>query len=76
MAELGLDGRKRRKPHSLTKQGKRKAAPDLVGRRFNAVAPNVLWCGDMTEIETGEGKLYLYVLWNPKPRGPVRLTRP
>jgi transposase InsO family protein len=59
MAELGLEGRKRRKPHSLTKQGKRKAAPDLVGRRFNAVAPNVLWCGDMTEIETGEGKLYL-----------------
>ncbi|MFE5096189.1 DDE-type integrase/transposase/recombinase [Streptomyces sp. NPDC056638] len=28
-------------------------------RRFDAVAPDVLWVGDMTEIETGEGKLYL-----------------
>ncbi|MEU1692031.1 DDE-type integrase/transposase/recombinase [Streptomyces hirsutus] len=36
-----------------------RAAPDLVHRRFEAVAPNVWWVGDMTEIETGEGKLYL-----------------
>ncbi|PWI08844.1 hypothetical protein DIZ27_20585 [Streptomyces sp. NWU339] len=28
-------------------------------RRFEAVAPNVLRVGDMTEIETGEGKRYL-----------------
>jgi transposase InsO family protein len=23
------------------------------------VAPNLLWCGDLTEIETAEGKIYL-----------------
>lgn len=60
MADLGLQGRRPpRRRRSLTRQGKRRAAPDLVHRRFDAVAPNVLWVGDMTEIETGEGKLYL-----------------
>ncbi|MEH0518397.1 IS3 family transposase [Streptomyces stelliscabiei] len=51
--------RRRSKRKSLTRQGKRKAAPDLVRRRFDAVAPDLLWYGDMTEIETGEGKIYL-----------------
>ncbi|MEU5431714.1 IS3 family transposase [Streptomyces olivoreticuli] len=60
MAELGLQGRKPpRRRRNLTRQGKRKAARDLVLRRFDAIAPDVLWWGDMTEIETGEGKLYL-----------------
>ncbi|MDQ0764994.1 IS3 family transposase [Streptomyces canus] len=60
MAELGLQGRKPpRRRKSLTRQGKRKAAPDLVRRRFDAVAPDLLWYGDMTEIETDEGKIYL-----------------
>lgn len=59
MAEHGWYGRPPKKRRSLTRQGKRKAAPDLVGRHFDAIAPDVLWCGDMTEIETGEGKLYL-----------------
>ncbi|GAA3826089.1 hypothetical protein GCM10022226_53540 [Sphaerisporangium flaviroseum] len=59
MAELGLVARERRKPRGLTRAGKRPAAPDLVRRQFTAVAPDVLWCGDVTEIPTGEGKLYL-----------------
>ncbi|MET8413917.1 DDE-type integrase/transposase/recombinase, partial [Streptomyces sp. NPDC005195] len=60
MAELGLQGRKPpRRRRSLTRPGKRKTAPDLVRRKFDAIAPDVLWWGDMTEIETGEGKLYL-----------------
>jgi putative transposase len=60
MAELGLQGRKPpRRRRSLTRPGKRKAAPDLVRRKFDAIAPDVLWWGDMTEIDTGEGKLYL-----------------
>ncbi|MEW9534256.1 IS3 family transposase [Microbispora sp. NPDC049125] len=59
MAELGLAGRKPRKPRSLTRQGKRPAAPDLVRRKFTAVAPDVLWCGDVTQIDTDEGRLYL-----------------
>jgi len=59
MAELGLAGRKPKRRRNLTKRGKRPAAPDRVGRKFTAPAPNVLWCGDLTEIVTDEGKLYL-----------------
>ena len=59
MAELGLVARHRSKPRSLTRQGRRPTAPDLVRRQFTAVAPNIVWCGDVTEIPTEEGKLYL-----------------
>jgi transposase InsO family protein len=59
MAELGLAGRKPKRRRWLTRQGKRKAAPDRVRRQFTAPAPNVLWCGDLTEVDTDEGKLYL-----------------
>ncbi|MGA5135275.1 IS3 family transposase [Streptomyces olivoreticuli] len=60
MAELGLQGRRPpRRRRNLTRPGKRQAARDLVLRRFDAIAPDVLWRGDMTEIETGEGKLHL-----------------
>jgi putative transposase len=59
MAELGLAGRKPKQRRSLTKPGKRPVAPDRVRRQFNAVAPNLLWCGDLTEVDTDEGKLYL-----------------
>jgi putative transposase len=59
MADLGLAGRKPRRRRNLTKAGKRPAAPDRVGRKFTAVAPNLLWCGDLTEVDTDEGKLYL-----------------
>ena len=54
-----LVARPKRHRHNLTRAGKRDAAPDLVHRQFNAVAANVLWTGDLTEITTGEGKLYL-----------------
>lgn len=59
MAELGLAGRKPKRRRSLTRQGKRPVAPDRVNRKFGAPAPDVLWCGDMTEIVTDQGKLYL-----------------
>jgi putative transposase len=60
MAGLGLQGRRPlRRRRNLTRPGRRNAARDLVRRRFDAIAPDVLWWGDMTEIETGEGKLYL-----------------
>jgi transposase InsO family protein len=52
MAELGLAGRVKKRRRSLTRQGKRPAAPDRVRRQFTAPAPNVLWCGDLTEIDT------------------------
>ncbi|PNE42849.1 IS3 family transposase [Streptomyces noursei] len=59
MAELGLAGRVKKRRRSLPLQGKRPVAPDLVRRKFTAPAPDVAWCGDMTEIVTDEGKLYL-----------------
>ena len=59
MAQLGLAGRKPKRRRNLTKQGKRPVAPDRVDRKFSAPAPDVLWCGDMTEIVTDQGKLYL-----------------
>jgi transposase InsO family protein len=59
MAELGLVARVRRRRRSLTRPGRRAAARDHVRRQFTAVAPNLLWCGDLTEIVTDQGKLYL-----------------
>jgi len=44
---------------SLTRQGTRPAAADLVQRRFTAAAPDTVWVGDVTMIRTGEGPLYL-----------------
>jgi putative transposase len=35
---------------------------DLVKRRFQAEAPNQLWCTDLTQIRTGEGWLYAAVM--------------
>jgi transposase InsO family protein len=60
MRRQGLFGRKPKRRKGLTRQDK--AAPkfaDLLRRDFSAPAPNVKWCGDMTEIPTGEGKLFM-----------------
>ncbi|WP_328674755.1 IS3 family transposase [Streptomyces sp. NBC_00328] len=59
MAELGLAGRKIRRRRGLARPGRRAAAPDFVRRDFSADAPDQVWAGDMTEIVTSEGKLYL-----------------
>jgi len=60
MRRQGLQGRKPKHPKGLTRQDKRAPKfPDLLMRDFTAAAPNVKWCGDMTEIPTDEGKLYL-----------------
>ncbi|MEA1903440.1 MAG: IS3 family transposase [Actinomycetota bacterium] len=61
MSRQGLYGRTpKRKRRSLTRPDKA-AAPiaDLVKRDFSASAINTRWCGDLTEIPTDEGKLYL-----------------
>jgi putative transposase len=68
MAELGLYGREPKNRRPLTRQGKRPAARDLVWRHFDAVAPDLLWVGDMTEIDTGEGTLYLATVIDLFPR--------
>jgi transposase InsO family protein len=60
MARQGLAGRVRKRRKGLTRPDKRKRPfPDLVNRDFTAPAPNLKWCGDITEIPTDEGKLYL-----------------
>ena len=60
MRRQGLQGRKPKRSKGLTRQDKKAPKfPDLLKRDFTAPAPNVKWCGDMTEIPTDEGKLYL-----------------
>jgi putative transposase len=59
MRRQGLQGRKPKRTRGLTKQDRAAPKfPDLVKRDFSAAAPNVKWCGDITEIPTSEGKLY------------------
>ena len=53
-------GRKPKHSRGLTRQDRKAAKfPDLLRRHFTACAVNVKWCGDLTEIPTDEGKLYL-----------------
>jgi len=61
MARQGLVGRcPKRKRRSLTRPDKAAAPiPDLLKRNFSASAVDERWCGDLTEIPTDEGKLYL-----------------
>jgi transposase InsO family protein len=61
MARQGLVGRPtRRRFRCLTRPDKAAApVPDLVKRDFTAPAINLKWCGDLTEVPTDEGKLYL-----------------
>lgn len=61
MARQGLQGRSpKRKRRSLTRPDKAAApVPDLVKRDFRADAVDQRWCGDLTEVPTDEGKLYL-----------------
>jgi putative transposase len=60
MARQGLVARPKKRRKNLTRPDKRAVPfPDLVQRNFTAPAPNVKWVGDMTEIPTDEGKLYL-----------------
>jgi putative transposase len=60
MARQGLVARRKKRRKNLTRPDKRAVPfPDLVKRDFTAPAPNVKWVGDMTEIPTDEGKLYL-----------------
>jgi transposase InsO family protein len=60
MVAQGLVARPKKRRRSLTRPDKA-AAPiaDLVNRDFSASKINEKWCGDLTEIPTDEGKLYL-----------------
>jgi transposase InsO family protein len=60
MGELGFEGEsgRRRVKTTIVDKGAT-AAGDHVRRDFNPPAPNVVWCGDITYLHTGEGWLYL-----------------
>ena len=73
MRRQGLQGRKPKRRKGLTKQDKAAPSfPDLLRRDFSAAAPNRKWCGDMTEIPTDEGKLYLASVLDRSPPAPAR----
>ena len=60
MRRQGLVARRIKRRNGLTKQDK--TAPkfgDLVKRNFTADRPNLKWVGDITEVPTAAGKLYL-----------------
>jgi putative transposase len=61
MREQQLVARRRRRWRSITKRDRSgRKAPDLVNRDFSPPpAPNVTWCGDVKEVATLDGKLYL-----------------
>ncbi len=60
MRRQGLVARRIKRRGGLTRQDKTAPKfPDLVKRNFSADAPNRTWVGDMTEIPTEAGKLYL-----------------
>jgi len=60
MRRQGLRGRKVKRNKGLTRQDKTAPKfPDLLKRDFTAAAINTRWVGDITEIPTAEGKLYL-----------------
>ncbi len=60
MRRQGLAARRAGHRGGLTRQDKTVPVfPDLLRRDFNADRPNSHWVGDMTEIPTTAGKLYL-----------------
>ena len=63
MRENGLWARVRRRfRHTTDSRHKLPIAPNLLGQRFIAAAPNQAWVGDITYIWTAEGWCYLAVL--------------
>lgn len=61
MAEQGLVARRKRKRRATTRPDRSaRKAPDALRRDFAPPQrPNLRWCGDLTEIPTDEGTLYL-----------------
>ncbi len=59
---VGCHRRRRWRPGLTRRDPKVRPAPDLVNRHFTAPRPDRVWHGDLTELPTLEGKLYLAVL--------------
>jgi transposase InsO family protein len=59
MREHGIAAKMRKSWKRTTKQGKRKAAANLVKQEFIKEEPNHTWVSDITYVKTKEGWLYL-----------------
>jgi putative transposase len=59
MKEHGVVSTQRRKKRYGGASKLRAEGQNLLNREFTVNAPNEVWCGDITEILTKEGKLYL-----------------
>jgi transposase InsO family protein len=79
MRESGIRARHKRRFKATTdSRHSMPVAPNLLARNFTPEAPNRVWTGDITYIQTGEGWLYLVVVldlfnreivgWSIKPR--------
>ena len=64
MRELGVEGvtRRRYRTGTTKRDPKARPAPDLVDRDFSADGPDELWVADITQIDAGDGRLYLAVV--------------
>jgi putative transposase len=63
LRQAGLQGRYRRRRHQTTRRDPTAtAAADLVTRDFTAERPDALWMGDVTELSTDQGVLYVSAL--------------
>lgn len=63
MREHGIRARHKRRFKATTdSKHSMPVAPNLLARNFTPEAPNRVWTGDITYIQTGEGWLYLAVV--------------
>lgn len=59
MAQLGIDGIRRRRKRPKTASARAEDCPDdLVDREFTAAGPNCLWVADITYVPTQAGWVY------------------
>jgi len=71
MKALGLVSSQQPK-HKYAKQNQEHIAiPNELNRDFNACQPNVVWCGDVTYIWTGQRWAYLAVVLDLYARKPI-----
>jgi putative transposase len=63
MREEGLRGRAARRFRSVsTKRSAQPAPPNRLAGDFSALRPNEIWVGDLTQVRTREGWLFLAIL--------------
>jgi putative transposase len=70
MTELGLSGARRgKKKRTTIADPQATRAGDLVVRKFNPKAPNVLWAADFTYVSAWSGWVHVAFVMTPTPGG-------